>query len=79
MYYRESGDFKTSYQADNQFISVYQDKILVSIIIFLFWLVLPLSVSEFTFQAILIPFVIYSTAALGLNILPAFLWKFALI
>ena len=48
MYYRESGDFKTSYQADNQFISVYQDKILVSIIIFLFWLVLPLSVSEFT-------------------------------
>ena len=41
MYYRESGDFKTSYQADNQFISVYQDKILVSIIIFLFWLVLP--------------------------------------
>ena len=39
MYYRESGDFKTSYQADNQFISVYQDKILVSIIIFLFWLV----------------------------------------
>ena len=69
MFYRESGHFKTSYQADNQFISAYQDKILVSIIIFLFWLVLPLTVSEFTFQAILIPFVVFSTAALGLNIL----------
>ena len=72
MFYRESGDFKTSYEADNQFISVYQDKILVSIIIFLFWLILPLTVSEFTFQAILIPFVIYSTAALGLNILTGY-------
>ena len=78
MYYRESGDFKTSYQADNQFISVYQDKILVSIIIFLFWLVLPLSVSEFTFQAILIPFVIYSTAALGLNILTGYAGQISL-
>ena len=78
MYYRESGDFKTSYQADNQFISVYQDKILVSIIIFLFWLFLPFSVSEFTFQAILIPFVIYSTAALGLNILTGYAGQISL-
>ena len=58
--------------------NILEIQILVSIIIFLFWLVLPLTVSDFTFQAILIPFVIFSTAALGLNILTGYAGQISL-
>ena len=69
MFYRENGQFKTSYQADQQLFSIPQDRwAILAIIAFAFFGV-PLLVDEYLFRAILIPFLILSLAALGVNIL----------
>ena len=69
MFYRENGQFKTSYRADQQIFPITQDRVAVLLIIAAAFLVVPLITSEYMFRAILIPFVIMSVAALGVNIL----------
>ncbi len=78
MLYRTSGQFKTSYQADQALFPVRQDAFLLGIILILAWVVFPLTASEFTFQAILIPVLIFSLASLGLNILTGFAGQLSL-
>src|SRR4030065_1445385 len=69
MFYRENGQFKTTYQSDQQILPIPQDLwIILGIVAFAF-LGIPLLVDEYLFRAILIPFLILSLAALGVNIL----------
>jgi branched-chain amino acid transport system permease protein len=69
MLYRENGQFKTSYAADQQVFPIAQDRwAVVGIVVFAF-VAVPLLVDEYMFRAILIPFLILSLAALGVNIL----------
>ena len=69
MFYRENGQFKTTYQSDQQIFPIPQDRwIILGIVAFAF-LGIPLLVDEYLFRAILIPFLILSLAALGVNIL----------
>jgi branched-chain amino acid transport system permease protein len=69
MFYRENGQFKTTYQADQQIFPIPQDRwVILGIIAFAFFGI-PLLVDEYLFRAILIPFLILSLAALGVNIL----------
>ena len=69
MLYRENGQFKTSYQKDQQVFPITQDRIgIVALLVFAV-LAVPMLADEYTFRAILIPFLILSLAALGLNIL----------
>src|SRR3989338_7473838 len=69
MFYRENGQFKTSYQADQQIFPIPQDRwVILGIVAFAFFGI-PLLVDEYLFRAILIPFLILSLAALGVNIL----------
>jgi branched-chain amino acid transport system permease protein len=67
--YRETGQFKTTYASDQQLFPILQDRVFViGFLVFAFG-VMPFLGSEYLFRAILIPFLILSLAALGLNIL----------
>ena len=78
MLYRTAGQFKTSYEADQALFPVRQDAFLLGIILILAWVVFPMTASEFTFQTLLIPVLIYSLAALGLNILTGYAGQLSL-
>ncbi len=78
MLYRTSGQFKTSYRADQALFRVRQDAWLLGVILVLGWVVLPLTASEFAFQTILIPVLVYALAATGLNILTGYAGQLSL-
>ena len=78
MLYRTAGQFKTSYIKDQALFPVKQDAFLLGIILVLAWIVFPLTASEFTFQTLLIPILIYALAAMGLNILTGFAGQLSL-
>ena len=69
MIYRENGQFKTSYGADQQIFPIAQDRYLVLAIIAFAFIGVPFLADEYFFRAILIPFLILSLAALGVNLL----------
>ena len=78
MFYREAGQFKNSYQADNQIFPIRQDRIAMAVVLALAFLVVPLIATPYAFSAILIPFLIFSLAALGLNILTGYAGQLSL-
>jgi branched-chain amino acid transport system permease protein len=78
MFYRENGQFKTSYRADQQIFAITQDRVAVLLIIAAAFLAVPMVTSEYMFRAILIPFVIMSVAALGVNILVGYCGQISL-
>jgi len=67
--YRENGQFKTSYGADQQIFPIAQDRYLVQAIVAFAFIGVPFLADEYLFRAILIPFLILSLAALGVNLL----------
>jgi len=70
--YRENGQFKTSYAADQQIFPIAQDRwAILGILVFAF-IGIPLLGDEYLMRAILIPFLILSLAALGVNVLVGF-------
>ncbi len=69
MFYRETGQFKTSYRADQAIFPIRQDRIFILIWLLIGFAVIPFIASEYAFRAILIPVTIMALAALGLNIL----------
>jgi branched-chain amino acid transport system permease protein len=78
MLYRTAGQFKTSYRADHALFPVRQDALLLGLILVVAFVIFPLTASEFTFRALLIPVLIYSLAALGLNILTGYAGQLSL-
>jgi branched-chain amino acid transport system permease protein len=69
MLYREAGQFKTTYVADQQIFPILQDRIFVAALIAAAFLAVPAFASPYLYTEILIPFLILSLAAIGLNIL----------
>jgi branched-chain amino acid transport system permease protein len=78
MLYRENGQFKTTYRADQQIFPIAQDRIGILALIAFALLVVPFIAPEYLFRAILIPFLILSLAALGLNILVGYCGQISL-
>jgi branched-chain amino acid transport system permease protein len=78
MLYREAGQFKTSYQADSQIFPILQDRLALAALIVVAVLLVPLFASPYALSAILIPFLIFSLAALGLNILTGYAGQLSL-
>ncbi len=78
MIYREAGQFKTSYAADQAIFPIVQDRVLVTLGLIAAFLVPPLVASEYWLQAVLIPFLIYALAALGLNLLTGYAGQLSL-
>ena len=78
MLYRESGQFKTSYVADSQIFPIRQDRIIFGLLMVVALVVIPFVGTEYWLSAILIPFLIFSLAALGLNILTGYAGQLSL-
>jgi branched-chain amino acid transport system permease protein len=78
MFYRENGQFKTSYRADQQIFPIRQDRVVMGLLLVLAFVVVPLFASEYYLRAILIPFLILSLAALGLNVLVGYCGQISL-
>ena len=78
MIYRENGQFKTSYNADNQIFPIRQDRMAMILILAFAFIAVPLLSSDYFFRAILIPFVIFSIAAVGVNILVGYCGQISL-
>jgi len=72
MFYREAGQFKTSYAADMALFPVRQDRIGMAVVLLVAFVVLPLTMSSFTLSAVMIPFLVFSLAAIGLNLLTGY-------
>jgi branched-chain amino acid transport system permease protein len=67
--YRETGQFKTTYASDQQLFPILQDRVFVIGFLLFAFGVMPFIGTEYLFLAIIIPFLILSLAAIGLNIL----------
>lgn len=78
MLYRENGQFKTNYRADQQIFPIAQDRIAIALLLALAFVVVPALASDYIFRAILIPFVIMALAALGVNILVGYCGQISL-
>lgn len=72
MFYREAGQFKTTYRDDMVTFPILQDRIGIVIMLLIAALVIPAFGSNFFLQAIMIPFLIYALATIGLNILTGY-------
>lgn len=72
MLYREVGQFKTSYEADQAIFPIRQDRVGLAAILFVALLVIPLAGSNFLVASVMIPFLVYALAAIGLNILTGY-------
>ncbi|MCK8463502.1 branched-chain amino acid ABC transporter permease [Aliiroseovarius sp. S1339] len=72
MFYREAGDFKTSYRDDSQTFPIRLDRMGYYILMFVAFLVVPFFINDYWVNAVFAPFLIYAIAALGLNILTGY-------
>src|SRR5512134_3394084 len=78
MLYREAGQFKSTYAEDQQIFPIRQDRIAVAVLLAFAFLVVPLIANQYWLSAILIPFLIFALAALGLNILTGYAGQLSL-
>ena len=83
MLYREAGQFKATYVEDSQIFPIRQDRIGIALILAAAFVGIPLLsvagiLADYTFTAILTPFLIFSLAALGLNILTGYAGQLSL-
>ena len=72
MFYREAGQFKTTYRADEAIFPIAQDRWFVIAIVAFALLVVPLFATQYLYTEVLIPVLILSLAAIGLNILTGY-------
>jgi branched-chain amino acid transport system permease protein len=78
MFYRENGQFKTSYRKDQQIFAIAQDRWVVLALIAFAFVGVPFLADEYMFRAILVPFLILALAALGVNILVGYCGQISL-
>ena len=78
MFYRENGQFKASYREDQQILGIRQDRWFIYGVIAFALFAVPFLASDYMFRAILIPFLIVSLAAIGLNLLVGYCGQISL-
>jgi branched-chain amino acid transport system permease protein len=78
MLYREAGQFKTSYIADQAIFPILQDRWFIAAVAAFAYVVVPFIASEYWLQAVLIPFLVFSMAAIGLNLLTGYAGQLSL-
>ncbi len=88
MLYREAGQFKSTYAADQQLFPIRQDRIAMAALLVVAFVGVPLaSVTpglaglidfNYWYNGVIIPFLIFSLAALGLNILTGYAGQLSL-
>ncbi|MCR8826937.1 branched-chain amino acid ABC transporter permease [Pseudosulfitobacter koreensis] len=69
MFYREAGEFSTTYKDDSQTFPIKFDRWRYYFVLFVAVFVIPFMVNDYWVNSIFLPFLIYAIAAIGLNIL----------
>ncbi|WP_171177692.1 branched-chain amino acid ABC transporter permease [Ruegeria sp. HKCCD8929] len=69
MFYREAGDFKVSYRDDSQTFPIRFDRYRYYFVLAVAFGIIPFFINDYWANALLLPFLIYAIAAIGLNIL----------
>jgi branched-chain amino acid transport system permease protein len=69
MFYREVGDLKTTYRSDQAVLTITQERYAVMGLLAFLYLIVPFIADDFWLNTVIIPTLIFSLAALGLNIL----------
>ena len=72
MFYREAGQFKTTYAADMAIFPIRQDRYGMALILFVAFVVIPVFGNQFLINTMMIPFLILSLSAIGLNLLTGY-------
>ena len=72
MFYREAGQFKTSYPADMAVFPILQDRVGLGIILFCAIVLVPAFGSDFLLQVVMIPMLVFALATIGLNLLTGY-------
>ena len=78
MFYREAGQYKTTYKADSAKFPIFQDKLFIWVYLFIAFIIIPLFGGQFFLDAIMIPFLVLALAAIGLNILTGYTGQISL-
>jgi branched-chain amino acid transport system permease protein len=78
MFYRENGQFKTSYRADNQIFGITQDRWGIALLLLVAFVAVPVWANAYMLKAIMVPFLILSLAAIGVNILVGYCGQISL-
>ena len=78
MLYREVGQFKTKYSADQAIFPIRQDLLVVIAMVAFAYLAVPFLASNYWFEVILLPILVFSLAALGLNVLTGYCGQISL-
>ena len=78
MFYRETGQFKTTYEADSAIFPILQDRIGIALILLVAFIAVPLFGNDFFINSMMIPFLIFALAAIGLNILTGYTGQISL-
>jgi len=86
MFYREAGQFKTSYAADQAVFPLRQDRIGLGLALLVALVVIPLiglpdariAWADFFLTSIMIPFLIFALATIGLNVLTGYAGQLSL-
>jgi branched-chain amino acid transport system permease protein len=78
MIYREAGQFKTTYASDQAIFPIAQDRVLVALAAAAALVVPTVFANEYWLQAVLIPFLVYALAAIGLNLLTGYAGQLSL-
>ena len=78
MFYREAGQFKTSYGADQALFPILQDRFFIGAVLIVAFGVVPFFINDYWANAILVHFLVYALAALGLNILTGYCGQISL-
>src|SRR5471032_488323 len=69
MFYRENGQYKTTYGSDQQMLPILQDRIFMGALVLFAFFAVPFVASDYLILSILVPFLILTVAAIGLNLL----------
>lgn len=78
MFYREAGQFSVRYADDRRFFRLRQDRIALTALLLFAFVGVPWLGNDYWFSAILIPFLVLSLAALGLNLLTGYAGQLSL-
>ena len=78
MLYRETGQFKTTYSADQAVFPILQDKIGIILLLAFLFIVVPLTFNDFWLGGIMIPTLVFALAAVGLNLLTGYAGQLSL-
>lgn len=78
MFYREVGEFRTSYAEDSQTFTITLDRRLYYATLIAAFGIIPFLINDYWANAVFVPFLIWAMAALGLNILTGYCGQISL-